>query len=86
MTAPTVHTASARLRIFANQSEYVFRQSLETRVSKRARMQLMKRLNEEQRKTFIIVTHDPNVAEAANRVIHLKDGIVAGIRKGGQPL
>jgi ABC-type lipoprotein export system ATPase subunit len=26
--------------------------------------------------TFILVTHDPDVAEACDRVIHMRDGVV----------
>ncbi|MEM3010581.1 MAG: ABC transporter ATP-binding protein [Candidatus Bathyarchaeia archaeon] len=48
-------------------------------------VRLMKRLNEEKRQTFVIVTHDPSVAETADRIIYLKDGSVEGIKraKGG---
>lgn len=48
-------------------------------------VRLMKRLNEEKRQTFVIVTHDPSVAETADRIIYLKDGLVEGIKraKGG---
>ncbi len=45
---------------------------------------LMKRLNQERGMTFVIVTHDPQVAQAANRIIHLEDGRIAGIEKGGE--
>jgi putative ABC transport system ATP-binding protein len=37
---------------------------------------LMRRLNEERGQTFIIVTHDPAVADKANRIIRLSDGRV----------
>ena len=37
---------------------------------------LMKSLNRERKKTFIIVTHDPNVAKRTDRIIHLKDGMI----------
>lgn len=37
-------------------------------------MDLMRDLNERFEKTFIIVTHDPNVAERADRIVELKDG------------
>lgn len=37
-------------------------------------IELMQRLNREQGKTFIVVTHDSRVAEKAARVFHLKDG------------
>jgi putative ABC transport system ATP-binding protein len=45
-------------------------------------VRLMKRLNEEKGQTFVIVTHDQSVAETANRMIYLKDGVIQGIKKG----
>ncbi len=39
-------------------------------------MQLLKQLNEEEHITEIIVTHDPNVGEKTNRIIHIKDGLI----------
>ncbi|NIO38587.1 ATP-binding cassette domain-containing protein [Candidatus Bathyarchaeota archaeon] len=44
-------------------------------------VQLMKRLNEEKAQTFVVVTHDPNIAEAAHRIIHLKDGLIEEIEQ-----
>lgn len=44
-------------------------------------VQLMKKLNKEKSQTFVVVTHDPHVAEAADRIIHLKDGLIEGIKK-----
>ena len=44
-------------------------------------VQLMKRLNEEKGQTFIVVTHDPHIAETAHRIVHLKDGVVEGIKE-----
>jgi putative ABC transport system ATP-binding protein len=44
-------------------------------------VQLMKRLNGEKMQTFIIVTHDPHIAETADRLIHLKDGVIEGIKE-----
>jgi len=44
-------------------------------------VQLMKKLNEEKKQTFVVVTHDPHIAEAANRIVHLKDGLIAGIEE-----
>ena len=35
---------------------------------------LMCTLNREKGQTFVIVTHDPDIAAACNRVIHMKDG------------
>jgi len=45
--------------------------------------QLMKRLNEEKGQTFVVVTHDPAIAETVDRIIYLKDGLIEGIKKGG---
>jgi putative ABC transport system ATP-binding protein len=47
-------------------------------------VELMKRLNQEQGKTFIIVTHDPQVAQTADRIIYLKDGRISDIKKGSE--
>ncbi len=44
---------------------------------------LMRRLNEDEGQTFVVVTHDPNIAETADRIIHLKDGLIEGVQKGG---
>jgi putative ABC transport system ATP-binding protein len=45
---------------------------------------LMKRLNNEKSQTFIIVTHDPSIAEHADRIIYVKDGLVEGIKEGAR--
>jgi putative ABC transport system ATP-binding protein len=37
-------------------------------------VQLMRDLNEEMNITFILVTHNPEVANATRRIIHLRDG------------
>jgi putative ABC transport system ATP-binding protein len=42
---------------------------------------LMKRLNEKTRQTFVVVTHDQSVAETADRMIQLKDGKIHGIKQ-----
>jgi len=44
-------------------------------------VQLMKKLNEEKSQTFVIVTHDQHITETANRIIHLKDGLIEGIKE-----
>jgi len=45
-------------------------------------VQLMKRLNEEKGQTFVVVTHDPAIAETVDRIIYLKDGGIQRIKKG----
>jgi putative ABC transport system ATP-binding protein len=44
-------------------------------------VQLMRSLNEKRKQTFIVVTHDPQIAETADRIIHLKDGLIEGIKE-----
>ncbi|MDI6691642.1 MAG: ABC transporter ATP-binding protein [Candidatus Bathyarchaeota archaeon] len=44
-------------------------------------VQLMKELNEKKGQTFVVVTHDPHIAETAHRIIHLKDGLIEGIKE-----
>jgi len=44
-------------------------------------VQLMKKLNEEKAQTFVVVTHDPHIAEAADRIIYIKDGLIQGIKE-----
>jgi putative ABC transport system ATP-binding protein len=40
-------------------------------------MALLRRFNRERGQTTVIVTHDPSVAGASDRVIHMQDGLVA---------
>ena len=35
---------------------------------------LLQRLNQEYKKTIVMVTHDPHAAERASRVLHLEKG------------
>lgn len=44
-------------------------------------VQLMRKLNQEKSQTFVVVTHDPQIAETAHRIIHLKDGLIEGIKE-----
>lgn len=39
---------------------------------------LMRRVNQERGTTFIIVTHNPEVADSCDRTVHMRDGVVDG--------
>lgn len=43
-------------------------------------VQLMRQLCDEKGQTFVVVTHDPHIAEVADRIIHLKDGLIEGMK------
>jgi len=43
-------------------------------------MEFLKKMNEEQGKTIIMVTHDANVAKHADRIELLKDGVIVETR------
>lgn len=47
-------------------------------------MRLVRRLNQEQGKTVIYVTHDPRMADFADRVVNMLDGVIASqeVRNG----
>ena len=47
------------------------------RESANAIMDLLRRLNDEMKKTLVVVTHDPVAAERARRVLHLDKGVLA---------
>jgi len=46
-------------------------------------LELLRRLNEEHKKTILMVTHDPHAAEKAKKTIRLEKGVLAG--SGAQP-
>ena len=41
-------------------------------------MHLLRTLNKEQEKTFVLITHDPVVAQSTDRLIQLHDGMIRG--------
>jgi putative ABC transport system ATP-binding protein len=45
-------------------------------------MKIFRRLNEETGKTLVIVTHNPDVANQAERIISLRDGRIVSIKQG----
>ena len=50
-------------------------------------MHLVRTLNQEQGKTVIYVTHDPRMADFADRVIHMTDGVIGREEvNNGQPM
>jgi len=44
-------------------------------------MTLLRELNQEQGKTFVLITHDPNVAQATDRLLQIIDGEILGEKK-----
>lgn len=44
-------------------------------------MNLLRRLNQEEGKTFVLITHDPNVAQATDRLLQIRDGAIAGEKR-----
>ena len=47
-------------------------------------MHLFEQLNQEEGVTIILVTHDPNVARHAKRIIHIQDGVIEPERSSPQ--
>jgi len=43
-------------------------------------VQLMNKLNDEKRQTFVVVTHDPQITETSDRIIHLRDGLIERLK------
>jgi putative ABC transport system ATP-binding protein len=42
---------------------------------------ILRRLNQEEGKTFVLITHDPNVAQATDRLLQIRDGEIAGEKR-----
>lgn len=42
-------------------------------------MKLLKRLNEEEGMTMVVVTHESGVANETNKIVHIKDGVIGNI-------
>jgi macrolide transport system ATP-binding/permease protein len=47
-------------------------------------LRIFKQLNEDEGVTVILVTHDPNVAEHAKRIIRIRDGVIEPERVGNE--
>lgn len=54
--------------------------NLDTRIGGEI-VQLMKKLNKEKGLTFVVITHDATIAENADRIIYLKDGLIEGTKE-----
>jgi len=39
-------------------------------------MEILKKLHEEQKKTIVVVTHDPTIAHYSQNIIHIQDGLI----------
>jgi macrolide transport system ATP-binding/permease protein len=46
-------------------------------------MRLLRQLNREEDVAIVIITHDPEVAAAADRVVTMKDGKIIAPQAGG---
>ncbi len=49
-------------------------------------MDLLCRLNKENRQTFVVVTHSPEVGARADRIVRMRDGLIIDYGLGGEPL
>ena len=46
-------------------------------------MHLLRTLNKEEGKTFILITHDPAVGQDTDRIVQLRDGLIVGDKRIG---
>lgn len=44
-------------------------------------MELLKKLNTEERITIVVVTHESGVANETNKIVHIKDGLIGRIEE-----
>ena len=44
-------------------------------------MKLLKRLNKDEGKTIVVVTHESGVANETNKIVHIKDGMIGKIEE-----
>lgn len=54
--------------------------------SGQAVVSLLRRLAKEQGRTVVMVTHDTRIAEEADRIVHIEDGLLQSTRLGGLTL
>jgi ABC-type lipoprotein export system ATPase subunit len=41
----------------------------------------LREINKDRKKTFVLVTHDPNVAQSTDRLILIRDGKIEGEKR-----
>jgi putative ABC transport system ATP-binding protein len=41
----------------------------------------LRKINDDQKKTFVLVTHDPNVAQSTDRLLEIRDGKIANEKR-----
>ena len=47
-------------------------------------LDLLGRLNREDKMTIIVVTHESGVANAADKIIHISDGVIGSVEENRQ--
>ncbi|AVN64077.1 hypothetical protein CG003_00070 [Mesoplasma florum] len=48
-------------------------------------LEILVKVNREQKTTVVVVTHNPNIAKIANTVIHIKNGLIDSLQKNKKP-
>ncbi|WP_425437730.1 ABC transporter ATP-binding protein [Mesoplasma corruscae] len=48
-------------------------------------LEILVKVNREQKTTIVVVTHNPNIAKIANTVIHIKNGLIDSLEKNSNP-
>ena len=49
-------------------------------------LSILEKIVKEQQKTVIMITHNPEIAKMADRVVKIRNGLISGIRVNFRPL